>query len=94
MSAPAAARAGVIEQRLKAVFAPLRLEIVDDSDRHAGHAGAREHGGGHFTVTIVSAAFGGKGLLERHRMVYAALGEVMQGEIHALSLRTLAPDEV
>lgn len=87
------ARTELIEHRLKAAFAPLRLEIVDDSAKHAGHAGARESGGGHFVVTIVSPAFAGKGLVERHRMIYAALGDAMHGEIHALSLRVLTPDE-
>jgi BolA protein len=87
------ARVTQIEQRLRAALAPLRLEIVDDSAKHAGHAGARESGGGHFNVTIVSAAFAGKGLIERHRLVYGALGELMHKDIHALSLQALSPDE-
>jgi len=82
-----------IEQRLRAELAPLRLEIVDESAQHAGHAGARESGGGHFAVTIVSAAFAGQSLLARHRLVYDALGEVLRREIHALSIRALSPDE-
>lgn len=87
-------RVAEIEHQLKAALAPLKIEVVDESARHAGHAGARESGGGHFNVTIVSAAFAGKGLLERHRLVYAALGETMRREIHALSIRALSPEEV
>ncbi len=87
------ARVTQIEQRLRAALAPQRLEIVDDSARHADHAGARESGGGHYNVTIVSAAFAGKNLIERHRLVYGALGELMHKDIHALSLQALSPDE-
>ena len=86
-------RVAQIEQRLRAALAPLRLDITDDSARHAGHAGARASGGGHFLVTIVSPAFTGKNLIERHRLVYAALGELMHNDIHALSLQALSPDE-
>lgn len=82
-----------IEQRLRAALAPLRLEVEDESAKHAGHAGARE-GGGHYDVTIVAAQFAGKSLLQRHRLVYDALGEAMRKEdIHALSIHALAPDE-
>jgi len=88
-----ASRVAQIEQRLRAGLVPLRLEIVDESAKHAGHAGARESGGGHFAVTIVSAAFAGQSLLARHRLVYDALGEVLRREIHALSIRALSPDE-
>jgi BolA protein len=88
------ARTAAIEQRLRAALQPLRLEIEDESAKHAGHAGARESGGGHYVVTIVSAQFVGKGLLERHRLVYDALGEAMRGEIHALSIRALTPEEI
>ncbi len=87
------ARIAQIEQQLRAALAPQRLEIVDDSAKHAGHAGARESGGGHYNVTIVSAAFAGKNLIERHRLVYGALGELMHKDIHALSLQALSPDE-
>lgn len=83
----------VIEQRLRAALAPLRLDVEDESAKHAGHAGARE-GGGHYDVTIVAAQFAGKSLLQRHRLVYDALGEAMRKEdIHALSIHALAPDE-
>jgi len=87
-------RVAEIEHKLKTALQPLKLEIEDESALHAGHAGARESGGGHFRVTIVSAAFAGKGLLERHRMVYRALGDTMHREIHALSIRALSPEEV
>lgn len=74
-------------------MAPSSLEITDDSHRHAGHAGARD-GRGHFSVTIVASRFAGARRLERHRMVYSALGSLMQTDIHALSVTALAPDEV
>ena len=65
-------------------LSPTYLQIRDDSAQHAGHAGARE--GGHFHVTIASAAFAGRGAVERHRMVYAAAAELMGRDIHALSI--------
>jgi len=82
-----------IEQRLRAALQPLRLDIVDESAQHAGHAGARD-GGGHFDVTIVSSQFSGKSLLQRHRLVYDALGETMRGDIHALSIHAFTPEEL
>lgn len=85
-------RAELIKERLNAAFSPRYLDVVDESHKHAGHAGARS-GGGHFAVTLVADAFAGKGLLARHRMVYDALGEAMHTEIHALSLKALAPEE-
>ncbi|GGD53641.1 BolA family protein [Pseudoxanthomonas indica] len=81
-----------IRQLLQAAFAPDRLEVVDDSARHAGHAGARD-GRGHFNVEIVSLAFAGLAPLARHRKVYAALGEMMTTDIHALSIMARTPDE-
>ena len=80
-----------IEQRLSALQ-PSRVELADDSFKHAGHEGARG-GGGHYSLTIVSQQFSGKSTLARHRMVYAALGPMMQREIHALAIRAHAPDE-
>ena len=71
---------------------PAAIEVVDDSHKHVGHAGARG-GQGHFSVDIVSAAFAGKLPLARHRLVYAALGEIMQTDIHALAIRARTPDE-
>jgi BolA protein len=85
-------RVSEIRSRLEAEFSPLTLEIVDDSRRHAGHAGAKD-GRGHFTVTIVSAKFAGAKPIQRHRMVYAALGALMQTDIHAVSVNALSPDE-
>jgi BolA protein len=79
----------VIESRLRAEFQPLLLEIIDESAKHAGHAGAAG-GGGHFQVTIVSAEFEGKTILEQHRMVNRALEELIGGDIHALGLNTIA----
>jgi BolA family transcriptional regulator, general stress-responsive regulator len=82
-----------IRHRLSAALAPERLEIVDDSARHAGHAGARPGGESHFRVTIVSAAFDGRSRIERQRMVYGALGTLMTSEIHALAITALTPAE-
>jgi len=81
-----------IRSRLAAALAPTTLEIVDESHKHAGHEGARD-GRGHFAVTIVSAAFAGELPLARHRRVYAALGELMQTDIHALSIQARTPQE-
>lgn len=80
-----------IRQRL-AVLRPSRLEIVDQSAQHAGHEGAKA-GGGHYLVTIVSPMFAGHGTIKRHRLVYDALGTLMEREIHAMSITTLTPDE-
>jgi BolA family transcriptional regulator, general stress-responsive regulator len=73
-------------------LAPTRVEVTDDSHKHAGHEGARD-GRGHFSVLLVSEAFKGKLPLARHRLVYAAVGEMMETDIHALSIKALAPDE-
>ncbi len=74
-----------------AALDPLRIEIVDDSAKHAGHAGAKE--GGHFRLTLVSPRFSGCGTMQRHRLIYEALGPMMRGEIHALSIKALTPEE-
>ena len=74
-----------------AALAPQRLEIADDSAKHAGHAGAKE--GGHYRLLIVSPRFAGCATMQRHRLIYEALGPMMRGEIHALSITALAPDE-
>ena len=85
-------RVSAIRERLNAAFHPTALDIIDDSHRHAGHASAG--GGGHFTVQIAAEAFRDKKLLERHRMVYAALDDLMQqNEVHALSIQARTPDE-
>ena len=81
-----------IRARLNALQ-PVRVEIADDSAAHAGHAGAAS-GGGHYTVAIVADVFTGKSRVARHRLVYDALGNLMQQQIHALALTTHAPDEV
>ena len=77
---------------LTEALAPQSLDVQDDSHKHAGHAGARG-GQGHFSVDIVSAAFAGRLPLARHRLVYAALDEMMTADIHALSIRARSPDE-
>lgn len=94
MSVPAAnpERMARMRERLQAAFAPVALEVVDDSHRHVGHAGA-QGGLAHFTVDIVSDAFAGMAPLARHRAIYAALGEMMASDIHALSIRADSPAE-
>lgn len=82
-----------IESRLRAALDPVQLRIKDQSHLHAGHAGARE-GLGHFDAYIVSEAFSGKNPIQRHRIVYEALGDLMQTDIHALSIRAQTPDEL
>jgi BolA protein len=84
--------AATIEERL-AVLAPRSLELVDESAKHVGHEGA-SGGGGHFSLTIVSDRFAGLTTIQRHRLVYEALGPLMQREIHALALRAMTPDEL
>jgi BolA protein len=82
-----------IEKKLTAGLAPERLEIVDESHLHAGHAGARAGGESHFRVEVVAAAFAGLGRVARQRLVYGLLAEELKADIHALALRTLAPGE-
>ena len=82
-----------IEQRLRTAFEVENLDIVDESDLHVGHEGAKG-GGGHFLLTIISPAFDNKNTLQRHRMIYEALGEMMQKDIHALSINALTPTEL
>lgn len=81
-----------IEERL-AVLQPEALEIADESAQHVGHQGARG-GGGHYQLLIVSPRFAGLPIQQRHRMIYQALGPMMQTEIHALAIRAYAPDEI
>lgn len=92
MSGQDGTRIARIEAALRAVLQPQLLRVIDDSHKHAGHAGARD-GRGHFTVEIVSAAFAGRSAIARHRQVYAALGELMQTDIHALAIKARAPGE-
>ena len=80
-----------IESLLTSKFAPTRLEVINDSAKHHGHAGDDCSGESHFTVVIESAAFGGKNRLERQRMVNAALGDIPGDRVHALAIRAFAP---
>lgn len=81
-----------IASALARALSPERVDVADESAAHAGHAGAAA-GGGHFALLVVAAAFDGKGALERHRLVYDALGELMKREVHALRVRALTPAE-
>lgn len=85
--------AGRIRQKLEAAFQPSHLDLIDDSQRHAGHAGARPGGETHFNVVIVSASFNGMGRVERSRLIHKALAEELADGVHALSIRALAPGE-
>jgi len=87
-----AERVALIRARLEAAFQPAELEIIDDSRRHAGHAGSRD-GRGHFNIRISSQHFSGKKTVERHRMIYAALGSLMQTDIHALGVIAQSLDD-
>jgi BolA protein len=82
-----------LERKLTDAFAPARLQIEDDSARHAGHAGAGRGGESHFNVVIESAAFEGVSRVQRQRMVYAALADELAGPVHALSVKAIAPGE-
>lgn len=81
-----------IENKLKTVLKPQQLMVTDESQFHVGHAGAEE-GHGHFAVDIVAEAFNDKSLIERHRMVYTALGDLMQTDIHALRITARTPNK-
>jgi BolA protein len=84
--------AASIRERL-ATLDPLQVDLVDESSQHAGHAGYRPGGGTHWRLTIVSPRFAGQPTVARHRMVYQALGELMQDPIHALAITARAPEE-
>ncbi len=83
-----------IERRLSDALKPDELSVVDESHRHAGHAGARPEGESHFRVRIIAGAFAGRTRIERQRMVYAALGDLMRSDVHALALTALTPADV
>lgn len=83
-----------IEEKLTKALSPEKLDVIDNSAQHAGHAGANPEGESHFAVTVVSSVFEGKNRVQRQRMVYAALAEEMSGRVHALELKTLTPDEL
>lgn len=85
--------AETIERKLTQALAPQRLKVVDDSEKHKGHAGYREGGQTHFRVEVVSAAFAGMSRVARQRRVYDILGEELAGGVHALQLTTLTPEE-
>lgn len=85
-------RSTAIRMRIDASLQPLELDITDESHLHAGHAGARD-GRGHFRVRVISERFTGLGTLQRHRLVYAALGDLMQSDIHALTVAALTAAE-
>ncbi len=82
-----------IRDKLTLGLAPARLSVVDDSHRHAGHAGSRPGGETHFSIEVVAAAFAGQSRLERHRLVNTLLAEELAGPVHALAIKALAPDE-
>lgn len=86
-------RITLLEQRLQAALAPQDIHIIDDSAAHAGHAGAKG-GAGHFDLTIVAQAFVGKSRIQRHQLVYAAVNDLIPDQVHALSIKTLSPDEL
>ncbi len=85
-------RVKTIEAAIEDVLSPTALLVKDQSHLHAGHEGARD-GRGHFEVTIISTAFSGKSRIQRHRMVFDAVGDLMQTDIHALSINAFTPDE-
>lgn len=89
---PRGQRVDAIRAAIESVLMPVSLEIEDESHRHAGHAGARD-GRGHFRVDVVSDAFAGMTPIARHRAVYAAVGELMTTDIHALAIRARTPAE-
>ena len=80
-------------KRLEATLQPTHVELVDDSELHRGHGGYHLDGESHFTLRIESPAFARKGRVERQRMIYAALGDLMEARVHALSIRATAPGE-
>lgn len=80
-------------RRLDKALAPTHVELIDDSEKHRGHGGYNPAGESHFSLRIESSAFAGKNRVARQRMVYAALGDLMDGRVHALSIRATAPGE-
>ncbi len=85
--------ADIIEKKLTEALTPSKLDLVDESALHAGHAGARPEGESHFRVLVVSDMFENRGRLERQRMIYQILGDLMASDIHALSIKALTPAE-
>ncbi|MTW14652.1 BolA/IbaG family iron-sulfur metabolism protein [Rhodoplanes serenus] len=83
----------IMTEKLSAAFAPAHLEVIDESDRHEGHAGARPGGQTHFRVRIVAEAFRGRSRLDRHRLINQALAAEIAGGVHALAIEAAAPGE-
>ena len=86
-------RLAEMRRRLESEFKPLALELIDEGHLHVGHAGARD-GRGHFRLRIVSERFAGTAQVQRHRLIYQVMGELMQNDIHALAIEAQAPDEI
>ena len=80
-------------KRLNSALSPSRIELTDDSEQHRGHGGYNPAGESHFTLRIESAGFAGKNRVQRQRMIYAALGDLMESRVHALSIRATEPGE-
>jgi BolA protein len=80
-------------RRLNSALGPTRIEVVDDSEQHRGHGGYNPAGESHFSLTIESPVFAGKNRVERQRLVYSALGDLMTERVHALTIRATAPGE-
>ena len=80
-------------RRLDSALSPTSIDLTDDSEQHRGHGGYNPEGESHFTLRIESPAFAGKNRVERQRMIYAALGDLMHARVHALSIRASAPGE-
>jgi len=85
--------ANEIQRRLMAALAPSHLQVIDDSEKHRGHAGHDGRGESHFTVIIQAPSFAGQSRVARQRAIYTALGDLMQARVHALAIRASAPDE-
>ena len=79
--------------RLNSALSPTKIDLIDDSEQHRGHGGYNPEGESHFSLHIESPAFAGKNRVERQRMIYAALGDLMESRVHALSIRAAAPGE-
>ena len=83
----------LIKNSLTEALCPEYIDVIDNSAAHAGHAGAIQSGGGHYHVNIISNAFSGKSLVQRHQLVYKALGDMMKDQIHALGIDASTPEE-
>lgn len=86
-------RTDLIQQKLSDALTPTHIDVLDDSQSHAGHAGAIQSGGGHFYLTIVSDEFESLNRIKRHQKIYEILGDMMHNEIHALSIKAYTPNE-